>query len=506
MIGAIASQEFGAGKIDLVVVDNASTDGTLEAITERWAPDRIVDNPTDAAHEPAFALRECGGGTGVNRAGLHSLTVVRNTGNHGGCGGFNTGFAAIASLFGEPGASPAPTYVWLVDDDADLPPDALTNLISEMEADEHVGLVGSRAVSIVDKRTTIETTIYYDRSNGRMTPHAPPGHPEHRGHMAWLKQTGGTLGCREFSGSRPVDVVSACSMLSRWSAVAEVGFWDWRYFIYCDDADWCLRFARAGWKVVLSLDAVVYHTPWNLKITPARMYYAQRNAVWMTEKVLGGAKLKQVVTRWLVSLLREAFKAGLYRRLMQGEILRTTANDIASQVTGKTAPTLPPSEPVGEALARACPSSGRVLIVCAAPGSIEAADQVRASVGDCGIEWSYLVRSDFAQLVSGREIGERDGCRWIGYDQDRDGRIWAGTELARVGFDACVVLDFACDVGVPNCPWTLHVETRDPSRGRLERQSWRGVLSLWGKCVRTLARCVFYGMTVDQKASGARYG
>ena len=59
--------------------------------------------------------------------------------------------------------------------------------------------------------------------------------------------------------------------------------WDYRYFIYCDDADWCLRFARAGFKVVCNLDAVVYHTPWFQKLTPARLYYSQRNIVWVIQ-------------------------------------------------------------------------------------------------------------------------------------------------------------------------------------------------------------------------------
>lgn len=35
-------------------------------------------------------------------------------------------------------------------------------------------------------------------------------------------------------------------MLAHWSGVKKVGFWDYRYFIYCDDADWCLHSRRRG--------------------------------------------------------------------------------------------------------------------------------------------------------------------------------------------------------------------------------------------------------------------
>jgi len=252
----------------------------------KWRPDAIVDNPTAAAHEPAFAAAD----PDCDWEPAHpfaSLTIIRNRHNLGGCGGFNTGLAFLEARLERPD-NPL-DYAWLVDDDVDLPETALSQLTKTAQADRSIGLVGSRTVDFADRETTIETTIYFDYENGWMGPDPTPAHPRFEEHRRWVEAAGGTRGKLAFSGVRDVDVVSACSLLARWSAIGRVGFWDSRYFIYCDDADWCLRFPKAGFRVVLDLDAVVYHTYWLSKLTPVRAYYSQRNLIWLIQKNFSGA-------------------------------------------------------------------------------------------------------------------------------------------------------------------------------------------------------------------------
>src|SRR6185369_15453671 len=159
-------------------------------------------------------------------------------------GGFNTGFAFVEHGFGKPGAG-APEFVWLVDDDADLPPDALANLVCTMTSDPRIGAVGSRTCDINDRARTIETTIYFNERTGSMQDDAPPHHRCHRAHREWITRVGspkGFGGKEGYHGLMDVDVACAASLLSRWKAVVGdgerkgVGFWDSRYFIYCDDA------------------------------------------------------------------------------------------------------------------------------------------------------------------------------------------------------------------------------------------------------------------------------
>ena len=48
-------------------------------------------------------------------------------------------------------------------------------------------------------------------------------------------------------------------MLVRRSALEEVGLFDERFFLYAEETDWCLRFHKAGWKILFTPQAEVVH-------------------------------------------------------------------------------------------------------------------------------------------------------------------------------------------------------------------------------------------------------
>ena len=56
-----------------------------------------------------------------------------------------------------------------------------------------------------------------------------------------------------------VEAVSGSFMLVRREALAEVGPLDEGYFLHCEDLDWFVRFARAGWGIYLVPDVEVVH-------------------------------------------------------------------------------------------------------------------------------------------------------------------------------------------------------------------------------------------------------
>ncbi len=509
---ALARQSYPRERMDVVVVDNASTDGTLEHLTERFRPEAIVHNPTERAHEPNFQPPSRPFPDAPNAAGFRSLTIVRNTSNMGGCGGFNTGFGYIAHAL----ASPPPDFVWLADDDAGFPEDALAQLVGAARTDPKIGIVGSRTVNIADRSTTIETTIYLDRKTGAMCDEPPPHHPRYQSHREWVARTGGTKGKREFSGLRDVDVVSACSLLARWSAVEKVGFWDWRYFIYCDDADWCLRMAKAGYRVVLNLDAVVYHTPWLLKLTPARIYYAQRNAVWMLQKILPQRELRAVTLKWMKTILRDSLRAGLHRRLFHAEIIRTTARDIAIGRTGKTASDGPPAVPVIDALRQAgCLRAGaRVALLCAlgdrGDESLKWAADLRAHVrenlaaGEAEPRWLEVVRNDV--LAAEREAAPGPTPERIVYGGHMRSRIRRQLDLLRRPPTAVVVFDQTNDFPAVRGRWNIHIDTRKPTAAQLERDGLVPRAAFLARWATTALRCALYALRVRPYTSPTRYG
>ena len=58
---------------------------------------------------------------------------------------------------------------------------------------------------------------------------------------------------------RDVPMLSGAAILARREMVEEVGGFDERFHMYGEDNEWCLRMARAGWRLVFEPRAVVMH-------------------------------------------------------------------------------------------------------------------------------------------------------------------------------------------------------------------------------------------------------
>ena len=56
-----------------------------------------------------------------------------------------------------------------------------------------------------------------------------------------------------------VEAISGALMLVKRSAVEDVGVWDEGYFLHCEDLDWCMRFRQRSWKILFVPDAPVVH-------------------------------------------------------------------------------------------------------------------------------------------------------------------------------------------------------------------------------------------------------
>ncbi|MCU7842318.1 MAG: glycosyltransferase family 2 protein [Candidatus Thiodiazotropha sp. (ex Monitilora ramsayi)] len=56
-----------------------------------------------------------------------------------------------------------------------------------------------------------------------------------------------------------VEAVSGACMMVKREAVFEIGLWDEGYFLHCEDLDWCMRFRQKGWKILFEPDAKIEH-------------------------------------------------------------------------------------------------------------------------------------------------------------------------------------------------------------------------------------------------------
>lgn len=61
-------------------------------------------------------------------------------------------------------------------------------------------------------------------------------------------------------GPEDVEALSGALMMVRMEGVRAIGPLDERYFMHCEDLDWCVRFRRSGWRVVFVPTASAVHT------------------------------------------------------------------------------------------------------------------------------------------------------------------------------------------------------------------------------------------------------
>ena len=58
---------------------------------------------------------------------------------------------------------------------------------------------------------------------------------------------------------REIDYISGCAMMVRRRVFEKIGLFDERYFLYFEDADFCLRAKKAGFKIAVEPKSVIVH-------------------------------------------------------------------------------------------------------------------------------------------------------------------------------------------------------------------------------------------------------
>lgn len=248
LLDALQAEQYR--DLALVVVDNASNDGSAAAIGAHGRPLHLVE-------------------TGVNL---------------GGTGGFNAGLRYALSMLEQ-------DYLWLLDNDALVASDTLITLLAAMHADPRLGVAGSCILSPEDPSLIVEAGAFVDAKSGTWRPNRRYQRHEHLAGRGLVES---------------VDYVPACSALFRTNLLAEIGFLDERFFLHWDDIDFCARARAAGWLVASVLDSRAYHGA-EKGHSQMTLYYDFRNALLYFAKNCGGwpliATCLRILTNYLSSVL-----------------------------------------------------------------------------------------------------------------------------------------------------------------------------------------------------------
>jgi GT2 family glycosyltransferase len=184
----------------IVVVDNASTDDSVALVRARFPEAHVIARAENGGYAAAL----------------------------------NDGIEHARAL----GAA----YVFALNNDTIVDPDALATLVREMEANPDIGIAAPRVLLFADP-----SRLY--RAGDRM--------------YRWLPLPL-SFGVRRHDGARyhrtiEFDYVSGCAMLIRAALFDIIGLFDESWFMYYEDSDFCRRARDRGFRITYVGRAVVYH-------------------------------------------------------------------------------------------------------------------------------------------------------------------------------------------------------------------------------------------------------
>ena len=82
--------------------------------------------------------------------------------------------------------------------------------------------------------------------------------------------------------SMNVDWVSGAALFVRREVFDQIGAFDEDYFMYSEDVDWCYRIHRAGWRVAYVPDAVMtHHIGRSTDRAPFKMVWQRHRSMWV---------------------------------------------------------------------------------------------------------------------------------------------------------------------------------------------------------------------------------
>lgn len=193
---------------EVIYVDNASEDGSVEMVKGSFPDVRIIENNQN---------------NGFIKANNQGIEISKGR------------------------------YVLLLNSDTILLNNAIAKTVEFADNNPEAAVVGCR---VLNPDQTLQRTCFMYPSVLNMFLAAtylykvfPKSRFFGRERMTWC----------DFDEPMEVETVCGCYSLVRREAIDQVGLMDEQYFVYGDDPDWCYRFKKAGWKVMFTPDGRIIH-------------------------------------------------------------------------------------------------------------------------------------------------------------------------------------------------------------------------------------------------------
>jgi hypothetical protein len=195
-------------RVEIIVVDNGSEDGSVEAVKDRFRGVKVIEN-----------------GTNLGFAKANNIGIRQASGR----------------------------YLCLMNSDIKVHKGCIDALVRYMDANHGIGMVGPR---ILNTDLTVQnscrrfpslwTNLVVSISLDKLFPESRVFYGEHMSYFSHEQIL-------------DTDYIAGCFMLVRRETIDQVGLMDERYFIYQEEVDWCKRIWDGGWKVTFFPGAEAVH-------------------------------------------------------------------------------------------------------------------------------------------------------------------------------------------------------------------------------------------------------
>lgn len=246
-------------ELSVVVVDNGSTDGSIEAFQK-------------------------------SRAEMDNFYLVANSQNVGFAAGNNIGIKYAM----ENGAD----YIAVLNNDTVVDRNLVIELLKVMEEDPDIGAVSPKIYFA--KGFEFHKDKYKKSELGKVIWYAG-------GNIDWANVYGKNRGVdevdhKQYDKLEKTDFVTGACMFVRSEALKKTGVFDERYYMYLEDGDLSIRMKKKGWKVVYAPKGILWH-----KVAQSSGIGSNLNDYYITRnRLLFGMRFAPIRSK--LALIKESIK------------------------------------------------------------------------------------------------------------------------------------------------------------------------------------------------------
>ena len=260
---------------DITIVDNGSSDHSVEIIRKKYPNCMIIENPVNLGYSE----------------------------------GNNVGIRYALSLNSE--------YIFLLNNDTFIDKSLLAQLVRVFNNDPTVGIAGPSMYYANPNNVLWGGRNWIDWPKARVV-------RENMGEVIDVKSLPN-------QSSQEVMYIDSCAILVKAEVFKKIGLMDHRYFINFDDIDLCIRARKAGYKIVYVPSGMIWHRV-SAAIgigSPANTYYMTRNALlFFSRHSPGILKLKNTIRLLfntarsiLAWTIKQEYKEEIYRYKIRANLL-----------------------------------------------------------------------------------------------------------------------------------------------------------------------------------------